>query len=121
MRASYSIFVLFLFLALTACEDDDDVFGGTGQLTLEFDNRVGEENLELHADYVSTNDETFQLSKLNYYVSNIRLKTTDGKEFIVPQDSSYFLIMEDHEASQRVTLKNIPSGDYNEISFTIGV
>ena len=29
--------------------------------------------------------------------------------------------MEDHEESQEVVLKNIPAGDYNQITFTIGV
>ena len=63
----------------------------------------------------------FSLSKLNYYISNIKLKTNDGKEFIVPQDSSYFLVMENEEESQEVTIKHIPAGDYNQITFTIGV
>ena len=63
----------------------------------------------------------FRLTKLNYYISNIKLRTTGGNEFIVPQDSSYFLMTENEEESQEVKIRNIPAGDYNEITFTIGV
>src|SRR5687768_14650545 len=94
MRFSYLISILFLLLlSLIGCDDDDSFPQGTGQLTIEFDNRIGEENLELNKDYTNTNGETFRLSKLNYYISNIKLKANDGKEFIVPQDSCYFLVM----------------------------
>jgi hypothetical protein len=75
----------------------------------------------LNKDYTNANGETFRLSKLNYYISNIKLKTNDDKEFVVPQDSCYFLIIEDEEESHGVVLNNIPAGDYNQISFTIGV
>ena len=90
-------------------------------MTIEFDNRVGEDDLELLKDYVNSAGESFQISKLNYYISNITLATAEGNIFIVPQDSSYFLVMEDNDESQRVQIRNIPSGNYNKISFTIGV
>lgn len=106
---------------LSACDDDEGTPLGEGQLLIEFDNRVGEEDLALNTDYTNAQGETFRLTKLNYYISNIILKTDGGVEFVVPQDSSYFLILEDDELSQQLRLKNIPSGNYNHISFTIGV
>jgi hypothetical protein len=112
---------LFLSVALIACDDNDPFPEGNGELIIEFDNRVGEDDLELLKDYVNAEGETFQLTKLNYYISNISLRTDDGDEFVVPQDSSYFLIMEEDQASQHIHLRNIPSGNYNQISFTIGV
>ena len=112
---------IFLSVALVACDDDDPFSEGNGQLIIEFDNRVGDENLELFKDYVNAEGETFQLTKLNYYISNISLRTDDGHEFVVPQDSSYFLIMEDDETSQHIHLRDIPPGNYNQIKFTIGV
>jgi hypothetical protein len=120
MKFSYLIFIVLLF-SLMSCDDNDAPPQGVGQLTIEFDNRVGEENLELNKNYTNSNGETFQLSKLNYYISNIKLTTSDGKVFSIPQDSSYFLVMEDDEESQEVVLKDIPAGDYNQISFIIGV
>lgn len=105
---------------LPAC-DDEPVPVGTGQLTIEFDNRAGDQDLALLTDYINASGEIFQITKLNYYISNIILRTDDGKEFVVPQDSSYFLISEEDEESQHVKLKNLPSGNYSQITFTIGV
>ena len=120
MKFLYVIFTVLLF-SLISCDGNDSLPQGAGQLTVEFDNRVGEENLELNKNYTNTNGEIFQLSKLNYYISNVKLKTRDGKELVIPQDSCYFLVMEDDEESQEVVLKDIPAGDYNQILFTIGV
>ncbi len=121
MRILHSYLLIFLSLAIIACDDDDSLTEGRGQITIEFDNRVGNDDLQLLTDYVNASGESFQISKLNYYISNITLTTTDGNVFIVPQDSSYFLIMEEHHETHHVKLRNIPSGNYNKISFTIGV
>jgi hypothetical protein len=45
---------------------------------------------------------------------------TDGTEYIVPQDSSYFLVDESVEESQSVKLK-VPLGEYKSLTFTVGV
>ena len=120
MKFSYLFFIVLIF-SLMSCDDDDSLPQGAGQLTIEFDNRVGDENLELNKNYTNTNGETFQVSKLNSYISNFKLKTRDGKEFVIPQDSCYFLVMEDDEESQEIVLKDIAAGDYSQIIFTIGV
>jgi len=122
MKVFFLFGILCLCLLFASCDEDDPlVQGETGQLTIEFDNRAGKENLELNTDYSNSSGETFRISKLNYYISNIVLETIDGNQFVVPQDSCYFLIMEEEEESQEVVLKNIPAGDYNQITFTIGV
>ena len=118
---------LFIFLAVLstivigACSDDTIGPNEKGSLIIEFDNRVGDADLELNTNYTNSSGETFQLTKLNYYISNIKLTTTDGDVYTVPQDSSYFLVMEDDEESQEVRINNIPAGDYDKITFTIGV
>jgi hypothetical protein len=95
--------------------------GDTGQLEIEFDNVVGAQNLQLNTGvYVNAKGENFTVSTLNYYISNIRIKNVDGTEYIVPKDSSYFLIKEEN-TSQIITLNNVPAGDYNAISFIVGV
>lgn len=122
MKIQISAFVLLLVIAYSfvSCDDNDVNPSGLGTLAIEFDSHAGEKDLVLNDTYQTSSGEYFSPSKFNYYVSNIKLRTTEGKEFVLPQDSSYFLIQE-NEASQTVTLNNIPSGDYNEITFTIGV
>lgn len=121
MKATSFFYITLLLFLFISCDDEPINPGERGSIILEFDNRAGNENLELGKAYINASGETFTVTKLNYYISNIRLRDTQGKEFIVPQDSSYFLVMEDDPASQKVKLNNIPAGDYNEITFIIGV
>src|SRR5688572_23701197 len=120
MKIKFLTLLALISLIMFACDDDDSLVG-TGTITLEFDNRIGEEQLELNTEYVNASGEKFTISKLNYYISNVALTATSGQEFVIPQDSSYFLVLEDDESSQEITLKNIPAGDYNKVTFTIGV
>ena len=115
------LFLVLLSVVVTGCGDDENAPKEKGSLAIVFNNYYGNEDLLLNTDYVNPSNESFRISKLNYYVSNIKLKRTDGTEYIVPQDSSYFLIREDQVESQTVTLNRIPAGDYNAITFTIGV
>jgi hypothetical protein len=120
MKLTYFL-VAMLCIIQAGCDDDESMPQGEGSLVIKFDNRVGSEDLVLSSDYVNASGETFRVSKLNYFISNIILTTDKGVEYVVPQDSSYFLIMEDHGGSHEVALSHIPAGDYNKITFTIGV
>ena len=115
-----------LSLAVWACDtvDPDTSFDpvGPGTLQLVFDNVVGGQDLQLNAGtYTNASGDSFTPTTFNYFVSNIRLTRTDGREYIVPQDSSYFLVKEDVPTSQTITLPNVPAGSYKSVSFVIGV
>jgi hypothetical protein len=116
---------IFLTLCLqtivSSCNDDEVEPGETGSITIEFDNRIGEEEFAFNTDYTNAAGETFSVSKLKYYISNIKLITINGKTYEVPQDSSYFLVDEQDEETQEITIHHVPAGDYNKIIFTIGV
>ncbi|HEY5746954.1 MAG TPA: MbnP family protein [Chryseolinea sp.] len=125
MKTNHSIYILFLiFLFATACHSDDPAPGNNdkGTLTLHFDNVAGDEDLTLNTtSYTNASGETFKVTALRYFISNISLKTVAGEVYTVPQDSSYFLVDEAEEESQDLVLKNIPAGDYNAVTFTLGV
>ncbi len=90
-------------------------------LAIKFDNVVGNEDLVLNTGaYINAEGESFSITKLQYFISNVKLKKTDGSEYVIPQDSSYFLIDESVEASTRVTV-NVPEGEYSTLIFTLGV
>ena len=124
---------IFSFLALAiisilflSCSDDDA--SGNGPLTLHFDNVVGTADLQLNTSntpYTNSKSEAYKITWLTYYVSNIKLKKSDGTIYtdLVKSDGSagYYLIDETDEASQDVTLENIPAGDYTGLTFSIGV
>ena len=112
--------IISLTATLTGCDNDSYPIK-KGSVVIHFDNRVGAEELVLGNDYVNLSEETFKVTKLNYYISNIALRQSDGKTYTVPQDSSYFLVLEGDEESQSMRINNIPEGDYSKITFTIGV
>lgn len=90
-------------------------------MSVEFDNIVGGQNLFLNStNYTNAAGEQFSISLLQYFISNIQLRKTDGSYYTVPQDSSYFLIKESDPVSRYAKFK-VPAGDYNQLVFTIGV
>ncbi|KQS23939.1 hypothetical protein ASG33_24960 [Dyadobacter sp. Leaf189] len=91
-------------------------------MLVHFDNMVGNEDLVLNSgNYINVAGEDFTVTRLNYYVSNIRLTKADGSSFTVPKDSSYFLIREGNVPSQTVRINDIPVGNYTGIEYVIGV
>lgn len=129
MKQMLTVRSLVLFaigLAVFSCNtiDNDTSFDPipTGRMRIVFDNVAGTSDLKLTDDtYRNSVGEAFTVTKLNYFVSNIRLRKDDGSEYVVPQDSSYFLIQEEKPASQTITLANVPAGNYTGLTFLLGV
>jgi hypothetical protein len=112
-------------LLLSGCNKDTDMpIDNTEELvpvSIEFDNIVGGQNLFLNStNYSNAAGETFNVSLLQYFISNIKLRKTDGTFYTVEQDSSYFLIKEG-DPSTRFARFKAPAGDYNQVSFVLGV
>ncbi|WP_128547974.1 MbnP family protein [Larkinella soli] len=121
-----TLFFLFqaatLAFSVTSCKQDDPATPEIGSVVLRFDHVVGSRDLVLNdSTYTNGGGESFRVTTLNYFVSNIRLKRPDGSEFVVPQDKSYFLVKESDANSQKITLDEIPAGEYSAVSFLIGV
>lgn len=122
MKKSW-LLVLSLVLFASACKKEK--VAPTGEslapLSVEFDNIVGATNLLLNTyEYTNAAGETFKVNLLQYYVSNFKFYKADGTEYIVPQDSSYFLIKES-DGETRFAKMNVPEGDYTKLVFTLGV
>lgn len=115
-------------LALGACSKKDDVAPdfkeeNLAPFSIEFDNIVGDRTFSLNntgSPYTNAAGEKFTISRLQYFISNIKLTTVSGQTYTVPQDSSYFMIRGDDRAS-RFTKVKVPEGDYTKVSFVIGV
>ncbi|MCC8411193.1 hypothetical protein LJ707_19790 [Mucilaginibacter sp. UR6-1] len=92
-------------------------------LSVEFDNIVGERTLVLNntaSPYTNAAGEKFTISKVQYFISNIKVSKADGTTYTVNQDSSYFLINGADKATRFATVK-VPEGDYTKLTFTVGV
>lgn len=107
----------------SSCKKSNDSFNdeNLALLSVEFDNIVGGQNLQLNAGtYYNAQGEEFKIDRLQYYISNIKVKKADGTEYVVPQDSSYFLIREDDQSTRFCKVK-VPEGEYSQLTFTLGV
>lgn len=124
-----SILLISTIVLFSSCKKDEDssptpewATGDKNELTLEFDNVAGNQDLTLNTvQYTNASGEKFNVTKLMYYISNISLKNADGSTYTVPPDSSYFLIDESKNEGGMVTLKDIPAGNYTSVTYTIGV
>ncbi len=105
-----------------ACKNNDPAASATGQFRVLVDNVVGSQDLALGTgQYTNGSGEPFTVTTLNYYLSNFRFTRADGTDYVVPQDSSYFLVKESDKASQLLTFRQVPAGNYSAVTFTIGV
>jgi hypothetical protein len=120
----YILALIALSLVFTSCNKSttsDPQPEKKGNLVLKFDNVVGNSNLVFNTNYTNAAGNTFNINMLRYFISNIKLTNSNGQVFVIPQDKSYFLVDESIATSQKITLTDIPEGDYSQVSFTIGV
>ncbi|HWW39159.1 MbnP family protein [Pedobacter sp.] len=123
-----SILLCSLMLVFLACSKKDSVTpefqeGNLAPLSVEFDNIAGERTLTFDntgSPYKNAAGEAFTVSRLQYFISNIKVTTSTGNTYTVNQDSSYFLIRGDDKATRFAKVK-VPEGDYTSLTFTLGV
>lgn len=130
MRIKNNTLILLcsMIMLLAACSKKDDPtpeFEETNlaPFSVEFDNIVGERTFSINNTgnlYTNAAGEKFSISMLQYFISNIKVTTSGGKEYAVKQDDSYFLINGADKAT-RFAKVNVPEGDYTKLTFTIGV
>lgn len=122
------ILLLACFSILASCKKGDEpapefVETNLAPFSVEFDNIIGDRTLTFNntaAPYTNAAGEKFTVSMLQYFISNIKVATADGKEYAVKQDSSYFLIRSSDKATRFAKVR-VPEGDYTRLTFTLGV
>ena len=74
----------------------------------------------LNTEYIHPmSNDTLTYTTLKYYISNFRLKKSDGSWWTHPE--SYFLVDASDASSMTLSLSNVPAGSYTEVSYTMGV
>lgn len=92
-----------------------------GSMKIELEHKLGTQDFQLLQKLNLNDSVTITAEEFKYYVSNISLNKSDGTSYVVPQDSSYFLIDQANITSRSITLNSIPEGDYSSITFILGV
>ncbi len=132
-------YILFSTLAVSlfsTCDDEKiDPEAGNGSFVVEFDNYVGSTDMQLDPAgstdfrYATASGQQFNVSTFRYYISNIKLEGPDGAMFEDEMNVSanadevagYYLVQESEASSQYITLDNIPEGNYDKVTFTLGI
>lgn len=133
------LLLAFVLFAFSSCEDDDDISGDAtfGTFAVEFENVMGPQDnqgsFSLAAvgstDYPYTNalGQDYNLTFLRYYISEVVLEGPNGERYEDPMSVSaieakgYYLIDAADPSSFTFDLEDVPSGQYNKISFLLGV
>jgi hypothetical protein len=116
------IFTLIVAVALVSCKKDKntDENPTTGSVQIKLHHLWDTDSLLLDSLYVHpVTSDTLSFTTFKYYVSNIRLKKTDGTWYSVPE--SYHLIDLGNGSTNSLTISNVPTGNYSEISILFGV
>ncbi len=108
-----------LLLLAWAVEASTTIEKESNTVILNFENYVGAEELVLDTPiYRNSLNQGFDVSKLRYYVSNISLVNSTGKDFSLDE---YFLVDEDKKNSGKILLPDVEQGEYTALSFILGV
>jgi hypothetical protein len=121
-RFSTRLVVLLLtsMALLGGCKKTPDSPPTVGTVSFAIENMAGAKDVALDGTvYTTPGGESFTVSTLRYYISNIKLLKSDGSSYAAP--NSYFLIDAAKPSSTSFTLANVPVGDYTGASFLIGV
>jgi hypothetical protein len=122
MKKSHLFILSIAIISFIASCKKESTPEGPGDVAIGFDNRAGSADLELNTTwYKNANNDSMNFSLFKYYVSNFIFTKEDGSKYIVPKESSYFLIDEADDASQEIEFSDVPAGKYVSVTFTIGV
>ena len=93
---------------------------------IEITHHVTKQPLRLDGTlYKTAAGDEYSVDHLRYYLSNFRLRRTDGTWFVNPQNAEssqgYFLVDAALKESQTFPIGPVPSGEYSGIEFLIGV
>ncbi len=113
-------------ITFTSCKDDKDDSNNSGPaqpgtVTLDLTNVAGTVNVDETGatSYTNSSGESFTVTKLKYYISNVRLLNADSVVYSLPD--GYFLVDESNQPSTKLSFPNVPGGAYTSIKFTLGV
>ncbi len=116
--------IALAFLTIWSCKNDDETPAEPtfGSVVLDFKNTIDNNGVELITDtYTNGSNEVYNISELKYIISNIVLINSNNEEFVYPVDRSYFLINEEVLGSKKISLADIPAGEYTKVRFGFGV
>lgn len=113
-----------VLVAFVSCSSDDDT-PVANNVKLEFKNTFGDTEIVLsETENTSDAGQVHRFSELKYVISNIRLVKADGTEIpyhVNDLDKGATVINQVNPSTLNYVLNNIPTGEYKQIKFGLGV
>ena len=125
MKSYLFLAILAVALVFSSCKKDDKPANTDptyGDLVLRIEHVWGMNAVPIDINqkiYHPKTQDTVTLTKFQYYISNIEVKKAGGDWYVEPD--SYHLIDLAEPASMLIMFKDIPTGNYDEIKFVMGV
>lgn len=92
----------------------------TGKITLQFEHLWADKDFALNTEFTHPDTkEQIIITMLKYYITNVKFKNTDGTWWSEPE--SYHLVDASTASAPELTILDVPSADYTDVSYTIGV
>lgn len=115
---NFHILLIISLLSFGSCKKDPNFNpNDKGKIKIKLFNNLYNEKVKF-----LQSSGNFNVSKLQYYLSNFKFIKPDGKEYVYPKDKSYFLIEEQfNQTPFEFIFEDIPVGDYVGLSFVIGI
>lgn len=112
--------VAVFLLVLNGCKRNTYSQAAASQVKFTVENTLGSQPLILNSTVATTKTgETFTVSLFEYYLSGIKFTKSDGTIYTAPD--TYFLVNQAKPSSLSFAVAGVPVGDYNSVSFIIGV
>jgi len=126
MKLTKFAFAAALCLLFIACTSDDteNLDGLMGDISLKFDNGVGDQDFIFGTSYTKSNNESYTLNALKYLISNVRLTDDQGTIFEYPRDKNIFIINEadgNNAGEIYINLTDVDAANYTQLTFGIGI
>lgn len=107
-----------MVLLLSSCQKDFSINSDTAALKVNFRLLNNGEPLNTSETYLNFSGEQYRVNVFKFYVSNIKLRTTDNQ--VTEEKESYHLVDLADAESRELTV-NLNNGSYQQLEFTIGV
>ncbi|HMQ62567.1 MAG TPA: hypothetical protein PKE06_17950 [Flavilitoribacter sp.] len=132
----FAVVAFSIAFSISSCKKDT-AETGPGAIDIEFDNIAVVDGIQRQlslvtpgsASYTYQNGmgQDFNINLLRYYISNIKLEGPNGELFEdhvhvdVSGTEGIYLVDESDLSTGVINLEDVPAGQYNKITFTVGV
>jgi hypothetical protein len=119
LKTAYLLVFLLVSTNVFCVSAGPNETGNNNSIVVDFESYAGDQPLQLDSvTYRNEMGQEYVVTKLKYYISHLHLTGTNGVDYSLEE---HFLINEQNPGSNKITLNDIPAGEYSSVRFILGV